>query len=109
MGRRGEGRAAFEVDGKSYSVVVDFNALADFETETKANALVRFAELETNPFSAAETRALFWAALRDGQPDITIREAGRLLVSGQAALKAAMCSAMAADGADAEEAAAGNM
>ncbi|WP_444452572.1 hypothetical protein ACTTAI_16350 [Rhodobacter capsulatus] len=97
MARRGEGRSTFVVGEKLYSVVVDFNTLADFEAEAKCNAMQRFTELDTKPLSAGETRALFWAALRDGHPDISIRDAGSLLVSGQDALKTAMQSAMDAD------------
>lgn len=93
MGRRGEGRAQFEVDGKTFTAVLDFNTLADFEEETGENALARFAEVEARPLSARETRVLFWAALRECHPELSVRDAGRLLMAGQGALEAAMVSA----------------
>jgi len=65
--------------GKSYIMVLDFNALAEFEDEVGANAL---ALIQTpDKMSARQVRALFWAGLKQRQPDVTLEDAGRILTS----------------------------
>lgn len=94
MTRRNEGEATFEADGQTWRLRFDFNAMADFEAETGKNALQALEGMETGTASAQDIRALVWAALRDGHPDVTLRQAGRLVVEGLQAFQKAAVSAL---------------
>jgi hypothetical protein len=94
MGRRNEGEATFEADGQTWRMRFDFNAMADFEEETGQNALAVLQAMEAGKVSAIHIRALFYAALREHHPDITLRQAGRLVASGMEAFETAISSSM---------------
>lgn len=66
-------------DGISYTLVLDFNALCDFEGETGKNALTVLEGMETGGVNASDLRALMWAALRQNHPDMTLALAGQIL------------------------------
>lgn len=96
------GEVAFEADGNSYTLRFSANAICELEEATGRGALslmMEFQALEQprdakgkalpeTPAAQAErlgrikmttVRALFWAMLRDRQPEITLREAGELI------------------------------
>ena len=102
--RRGEGEATFTADGQEWHLRFDFNAMADFEIATGKNAMAALAAMEGDSISAVDVRALFWAALKSHHPDITIEQAGRMVLSGMQAFQAAAASAMPEAEADSTEA-----
>ncbi|MBW2084433.1 MAG: hypothetical protein JRI54_00155 [Deltaproteobacteria bacterium] len=67
-----------ELEGKKYTLRLDFNALVNFEETTG----ITIFELQ-NQASARSIRALLWACIRSGSdPEINIEDVGRLIHSG---------------------------
>lgn len=86
-----KGEVSLEHDGKSYTMVLDFNALADFEGETGKSAMAVLSDPDR--MTVTEMRALFWAGLRQRQTAITLAEAGRILTANLDKLGDAMKAA----------------
>ena len=82
MANRQRGEAALEIDGTTYTFVLNTNALVDlqqlFSTRdqiTPWEEIVRLAEAG----SLAHVRGVIWAALRKYHPEITVEGAGDLI------------------------------
>lgn len=85
-----KGEVALQYDGATYRMRLDFNALAEFEAEAGVeNALVAL----QGGMNARNTRALFWAGLRQCHPEITLAEAGHILTANMDRLGDALASA----------------
>lgn len=56
-----------------------FNALADLEQITGKTAFEVLESFDSGRLSITDTRALFWACLKQYQPEITLHEAGNLI------------------------------
>jgi hypothetical protein len=93
MTRKNGGVVTFESEGQEYQLVVDMNALADFEVATGLNAM-SILEGDVSQLSALHIRALFWAMLVQNHPEMTIKDAGRLVLSGMEAMNRAVAVAM---------------
>lgn len=97
MAKRAKGEVSFEHDGKSFTLVLDFNAIAEFEdlagVPNGLAALEGEMKALDGQMSAKTARALFCAGLRGNHPDLTLVEAGRLLTSNVSALNEAMTAA----------------
>ena len=65
------------LEGETYSLAFDFNALAVAEEISGLNLLQAMRSL--GDLSVAQTRALLYAALLKKQPKLTLTEAGNLL------------------------------
>lgn len=92
MANKIKGEVALMHGGKSYTLVLDFNALADFEAEAGvANALVSLQNIAA--MSATHTRALFWAGLKQHHPEITLADAGAILSANLDKMGEAMAAA----------------
>lgn len=65
-----------ELDGKSFTLVEDFNALAQFEGATGLDALNGKSFEDMN---ATQFRAYLWSLMLREQPDTTLDEVGQLL------------------------------
>lgn len=65
-----------DTDGTSYTMRLDFNALAEFEDETGLNAIE--ALQNAGGLKVGQLRALIWCGLRQCHPDIDIKSAGRM-------------------------------
>ncbi|MFD2175935.1 GTA-gp10 family protein, partial [Rhodobacter lacus] len=63
--------------GVRYTMVLDFNALCDFEGETGKNALTALEGMEAGKISASDLRVLMWAGLRQRHPEMTLALAGQ--------------------------------
>lgn len=74
-----KGEVRLSHDGRDYTMVLDFNALCDFEDQTGKNALETLTGLEAGKVSARDLRALAWAGLKQRQPDIDLQTAGQIL------------------------------
>jgi len=68
-------RIDIELGGKTRTLLLDFNALADFEEATGVNVL----QTGFDEFGARHMRALIWAGLLHEEPDVTIRQVGSWL------------------------------
>lgn len=79
MANEFKGEIAMKYEGKSYRMVLDFNAMCDFEAETGKNALVALEGMERGEINASDTRALMWAGLRQYHEDMTLPLAGKIL------------------------------
>lgn len=79
--------------GAEYVMVLDFNALCDFEGETGKNALQALEGMEQGEVSASDLRALMWAGLRQNHPEITLKQAGAILAENTDAIQRASAAA----------------
>ena len=95
MARRNDGVVAFDVDGKTWRLVCDMNALADFEVMFGVNAL-EVLDGDPKKLSATYMRGLFWAMLQEHHPDVSVREAGKLLAVAQDKMGEALLAAFPA-------------
>ncbi len=72
-----KGEVSLVYSGADYTMVLDFNALCDFEGETGKNAL---SVLDGgSSMTASDMRALLWAGLRQRHPEMTLSLAGEIL------------------------------
>lgn len=85
-----KGEVIFEHDGASYTLVLDFNALADFEDATGQNAMKALAG---GDLTISQMRALFHAGLKDRHPDVSLKDAGAMLQANLPSLGEALKAA----------------
>lgn len=85
-----KGEVALQHDGKTYTMVLDINALAEFEDATGMDP----GEVLDNPktMSLSLARKLFWAGLQKHHPGLTLREAGDILQENFGKLGKAMAT-----------------
>ncbi|WP_417257353.1 GTA-gp10 family protein [Celeribacter sp.] len=84
-----KGEISLKYEGEDYTMVLDFNALCDFEGETGKNALTALDGMESGNVSASDLRALMWAGLRQNHPDMTLALAGSILSENADAIQRA--------------------
>lgn len=70
MGNPVKGEVAFEVEGKAYKLVLDFNALCEVEDALNGPLEIR------GPLGI---RAVIYGALRRNHPDLTLMDVGDLI------------------------------
>ena len=97
MANRFRGQVAAIFQGVEYTLVLDWNALAEFESMTGKNAMdvIQGAGGKT-PMSFTDTRAIVLSAMRRHHPEATLADAGDLL-SEDMTLVAALISASTPD------------
>ena len=94
MAKRAKGEVSFEHEGKTFTLCVDFNALAEFEDLAGVpNAI----EALGQPLGAKMLRAMFCAALRAHHPEITLETAGEMLLPNVDKLQEALGAAFPQD------------
>lgn len=71
MTNRFRGETTATVDGRTFKLRLDFDALAAFETATDKNALACLAEIEGGQARAADIIAMVRAAMQRHHPDDT--------------------------------------
>lgn len=88
-------------DGRVIKLLFDFNTFIDAEEATGLDSEELMKRLAADPkdkaapkLSLKQQRAFFWCAMREHQPEIDEREAGRLLVELAGDLEKAMKSAL---------------
>ena len=85
MANKIKGEVALSHDGVTYTMIFDFNAMADLEDflGDGANAieLLQRQSVTGVPLSAREMRAIFYAGLLQRHPDMTPHLAGKILTS----------------------------
>lgn len=84
-------------EGRTIKLVFDFNTWADAEAETGLKLKQIVEGLKAGSLSAVEQRALFWCAMREHQPEMTLRDAGRVLAECAEAMAEAVGASMPPD------------
>ncbi len=81
MGNPLRGEVSLEAAGKTYTMHMSVNALCVLEGEIGKTAPEIFAELDTRreKVSVTRIRAILWAALTDHHPELTQKEAGKII------------------------------
>jgi len=71
--------ATLEIDGETYHLAYDFNAIAEAEKLAEANLLHGMAALMFNSTTAVQLRGLFYAGLRKAHPKMTLAQVGAMI------------------------------
>ncbi|MBI5260875.1 MAG: hypothetical protein HY852_03535 [Bradyrhizobium sp.] len=72
--------STIEADGKTYILSMSANAMCEMEEKAAAGFGSILADLAVpERITISRIRWLFWAALTDNHPEITVQEAGRLI------------------------------
>lgn len=79
MSNRFLGEATTTVDGKTYTLRCDFNAMCAFEDETGKDALETFEKFETGKVGVMDMRTIMWSFMQHHHPEVTMQEAGHVL------------------------------
>lgn len=83
--------ALLELNGETYWLIFDFNAIARAEQVAKVNLLE---SLDFSGLTAAQYRGLFYASLLKAHPEVTIDEVGQLInLRSMAKISAALLQA----------------
>lgn len=88
-----KGEVTLDYDGVTYSMRLDFNALAEFEDAIGGDVNALTVLQSPSGLNAKKTRALFWAGLRQCHPDMTLEMAGSILSANMHKLGDAMGAA----------------
>ena len=80
MTNKAKGQVSFETGGKLYSFAYSINALCELE-EALGQGFAEVAVLMADParMRLATVRTMFWAGLREQMPDLTLRDAGKIM------------------------------
>lgn len=68
-----------ELDGKTYKLSYDFNAIAEAEKLAGCNLLMGMGAMLISYTTAQQMRGLLYAAVRKAHPKMTIEECGQLI------------------------------
>jgi hypothetical protein len=73
-----KGEVSIEVDGETYTLVYSLNTLCEIEDKL-GGAVSDIASLGASGRRWNTLRTVFWAALQDYHPEITLQQAGRMV------------------------------
>lgn len=93
MANRFLGEVTTKVDGESYTLRCDFNAMCHFEDETGKDALAEFEAYEKDGMSVRDMRTMMWAFLQHHHPDADMQLAGSILSADIEALQRVIAAA----------------
>ena len=88
------GEASTDLDGATYTLRMDFNAMCEFEDATGKDAMETLATFEGGKVSALDLRALIWAMLKRHHPDVSAQVAGDILSADSGVLQRVLVAAM---------------
>lgn len=109
MANRFKGKVSASVEGQEYTLVLDFNTMAEFEDRNNGKKAMEVLEaMEQGKGSARDMRALVHVCLLTHQPDATPEEAGDILSEDPGVIARLIVAAMP-DAAKAAGSAAGNV
>ncbi len=78
-----KGETSIEIDGKTYTLALTLNAMCELEdllgTPEKEVSFIEIVHAVTQRKRTSHMRALFWAALREHHPEVTLKQAGTLI------------------------------
>lgn len=93
MANRFRGEVSISVEGRSFTLRMDFNAMAEFEDATGRAALDVFQEAEKGTARMSTIRAIVFAALTRHHPDATVQDAGDILSEDPGVVQRLMAAA----------------
>lgn len=73
------GEASFEADGRTYRLHYTWNVAAEFEEVAGRPLSDALLDVAREKLSAKSLRAMLWAGLQEHHPEVTLKEAGRLI------------------------------
>ena len=79
MGNRFKGEVSITIDGETWTLVCDFNAMAEFEGATGKDAMAAFGQAEEGSVSIADLRHMVHAFLKAHHPGATLQDAGDIM------------------------------
>lgn len=81
MGNKNRGEVSFDAGGKTYTLRYSIDAICEMEAELDKGFVAIAGDL-SNPdkISVTLVRAVLWAGLREHHNEVTIKEAGELMV-----------------------------
>ena len=95
MGNRFLGEASTTIDGQTWTLRLDFNAMAEIEDKLGRSALDVLQEIEGGKsVKVKNLRAVTWAMLLEHHPDATERDAGMVLSHDTDVLTRVIAAAM---------------
>ena len=94
MANRFLGEVAVEVDGETWTLRCDFNAMCEFEDATGKQAMATFEAFERGKASTKDMRAMMWSFMRRHHPDATLQDAGDLLSANSGVLNDVISATM---------------
>ena len=74
-----KGEASITIDGKTWTLVCDFNAMAEFEEATGKDAMDAFEKAEEGGVSIVDLRHMVHSFLKAKHPDATLQDAGDIM------------------------------
>lgn len=69
------GEVEIEIEGKAYRLVFSTNAICEAEEVTNKSVLVLISTMDR----VSTIRAMFWAAIKEHQPGVSLKDAGNLM------------------------------
>lgn len=95
MANKFKGEVQVVVDGVTYTLRMDMNAMCAFEelTGKKAIPTLEAMEVEGGMGSVSDMRAFMWAMLQEDHPEVTLKDAGRIMSENVDALGEAIAAA----------------
>lgn len=94
MANRFFGEASTEVDGRMFTLRMDWNAMCELEGKTGRNALDMIGAFEAGTASASDMRDIVWATMLRHHPDATARDAGDILSADPEVMTRIMAASM---------------
>jgi len=79
MGNAFRGEASFEVEGRAYRVRHSWNSAAEYEEAAGKPLSDALLDIAREKLSARSLRAMLWAGLQEHHPEVTLKDAGRLI------------------------------
>jgi hypothetical protein len=102
------GKVTVTIDGKAYTLVMDINAMADFEGLTGKDVFKVLDQIDQRSVRVTELRALFWSFFQTHHPEVTLRQAGVMMASVPDALDKVLKASLPAPEASTEASPEGN-
>ncbi|WIY23352.1 GTA-gp10 family protein [Parasedimentitalea psychrophila] len=93
MANRFKGEVSITIDGKVWTLVCDFNAMAEFEEATGMDAMAAFEKAEGGEVSIADLRHMVHAFLKLHHPEATLRDAGNVMSEDVAIVASVLAAA----------------
>jgi hypothetical protein len=82
MANAARGEAAFEIEGKTYTLSFSINALCELEDAMGEGVTAVTRRLsDESKLRLRDVRTVFWAGLRDHHPEIDLAGAGNLMTA----------------------------
>jgi hypothetical protein len=88
------GEASVEAGGQTWTLRLDFNAMAELEDKLGRPALEVLQEIESGKGTIKALRAVAWAMLLEHHPEATERDAGAVLSADTGIIQRVLQAAM---------------